>query len=129
MVNTDDFAETVEVLPAMTDFRKGSRSCFDRTATDNWAVVDAHLHGRPFGGPPVPFSEMMDRQRRAGVLFTTFVWNWAAPTSGFQLHLLFGLPWHACQAQLEERLLQRSKHVGQPRGRQHSSHYFVHVLL
>ncbi|CAL1160214.1 unnamed protein product [Cladocopium goreaui] len=71
MVATDDFAQRVEVLPAIADFRKGSRSCFDRTVTDNWAVVDAHLHARPFGGPPVPFSEMMDRQRRAGVLFTT----------------------------------------------------------
>lgn len=71
MVNTDDFAEIVQGMPAVADFRKGSRSCFDRTVTDNWAVVDAHLHARPFGGPPVPFSELMDRLRRAGVLFTT----------------------------------------------------------
>ncbi|CAK9038814.1 Diatom spindle kinesin-1, partial [Durusdinium trenchii] len=53
------------------DFKQGSSTCFDRNTSDQWAVVDAHLHARPFGGPPVPFHELMDRLRRAGILFTT----------------------------------------------------------
>ena len=65
------FEQTHQILPAIADFRHGSSSCFDRNATDQWAVVDAHLHARPFGGPPVPFTELMDRLKRAGVLFTT----------------------------------------------------------
>ena len=55
----------------MDDFKQGSSTCFDRNTSDQWAVVDAHLHARPFGGPPVPFHELMDRLRRAGILFTT----------------------------------------------------------
>lgn len=62
---------SMQTLPAVSDFREGSTTCFDRNATDQWAVVDAHLHARPFGGPPVPFNELMDRLRRAGILFTT----------------------------------------------------------
>lgn len=44
--------------------------CYDRSSRDQWAVVDAHLHVRPFGGTPVPFPDLMDWLRRAGILFT-----------------------------------------------------------
>lgn len=59
----------VQTVLSLDDFRLSSSTCFDRGQTDQWSVVDAHLHPRPLGGPPVPFTELMDRLRRAGVLF------------------------------------------------------------
>jgi len=51
-------------------FRKGSqRGCYDRATRNQWAVVDAHLHIRPFGGLPVPFDELTQWLHRAGILF------------------------------------------------------------
>ena len=54
---------------SLFDFMGYSSTCYDRTATDQWPVVDAHLHARPFGGPPVPFDQLIERLRRAGILF------------------------------------------------------------
>eukprot|EP00438_Fugacium_kawagutii_P033314 Skav219643 [mRNA] locus=scaffold628:310957:311973:- [translate_table: standard] len=54
----------------LADFRHGSR-CYDRETNNNWAVVDAHFHPRPFGGRPVPFTDLMGHLRRAGILFVT----------------------------------------------------------
>ena len=51
--------------------RRRSNICYDRRINDNWAVVDAHLHPRPFGGSPVAFPDLIGRMRRAGILFTT----------------------------------------------------------
>eukprot|EP00930_Biecheleria_cincta_P070806 TRINITY_DN58409_c0_g1_i1.p1 TRINITY_DN58409_c0_g1~~TRINITY_DN58409_c0_g1_i1.p1 ORF type:complete len:937 (-),score=186.14 TRINITY_DN58409_c0_g1_i1:515-3280(-) len=53
----------------LSNFKEGSTSCYDRVARNNWAVVDAHLHIRPFGGPPVPFEENVRRLRKTGILF------------------------------------------------------------
>jgi hypothetical protein len=50
-------------------FRKGVTDCFDRRSRPNLAVVDTHLHLRPFGGPPLPLPELLGIVRRAGVLF------------------------------------------------------------
>ena len=54
---------------SLKDFTEHSTTCYDRVATDEWPVVDAHLHARPFGGPPVPFDQLIERLRRAGILF------------------------------------------------------------
>ena len=43
--------------------------CYDRTTQPQTAVVDAHLHFRPFGGPPVDFDEVMGYLRETGVRF------------------------------------------------------------
>ncbi len=43
--------------------------CYDRTTQPQTAVVDTHLHLRPFGGPPVPFDEVMGYLRDSGVRF------------------------------------------------------------
>lgn len=45
--------------------------CYSRRTRTQRAVVDAHLHPRPFGGSPVPFEDLMAWLRRSGVLFTT----------------------------------------------------------
>lgn len=55
----------------LSDFKEDSNNCYDRVARNNWAVVDAHLHIRPFGGPPVPFEELLNRLRTAGILFVS----------------------------------------------------------
>ncbi len=44
-------------------------ACYDRTTQPQTAVVDTHLHLRPFGGPPVPFDEVMGYLRETGVRF------------------------------------------------------------
>ena len=43
--------------------------CYDRATQPQTAVVDTHLHLRPFGGPPVPFDEVMGYLRDTGVRF------------------------------------------------------------
>ena len=43
--------------------------CYDRTTQPQTAIVDTHLHFRPFGGPPVPFDEVMGYLRETGVRF------------------------------------------------------------
>lgn len=49
-------------------FRQGVTDCFDRRRRPNLAVVDTHLHLRPFGGP-IPLPDLLGIVRRAGVLF------------------------------------------------------------
>ena len=44
-------------------------ACYDRSTQPQTAVVDSHLHFRPFGGAPVPFDEIMGYLRETGVRF------------------------------------------------------------
>ncbi|MEI6358921.1 MAG: amidohydrolase family protein [Synechococcus sp. ELA619] len=53
----------------LANFRPGNSDCYDRRSRPPMAVVDTHLHGRPFGGPPIPFQELMGFLSRSGVLF------------------------------------------------------------
>lgn len=62
--------ETLTKPLTFADFQQ-DRACYNRAHNNNWAVVDAHLHPRPFGGQPVPFTDLLGRMRRAGILFTT----------------------------------------------------------
>ena len=43
--------------------------CYDRSIEPQTAVVDAHLHFRPFGGAEVPFHELVSYLEETGVLF------------------------------------------------------------
>jgi hypothetical protein len=43
--------------------------CFDRTVRPHTSVVDTHLHFRPFGGPPIPFTEIIGYLNKTGVRF------------------------------------------------------------
>lgn len=49
-------------------FREGA-PCHDRETGPQTAVVDTHLHFRPFGGPALPFEEVTGYLESAGVLF------------------------------------------------------------
>ena len=50
-------------------FQAGRAFCYDRSLHPQTSVVDAHLHFRPFGGPAIPFEEVVSYLREAGVLF------------------------------------------------------------
>ena len=50
-------------------FRGADAPCYDRSAQPHTAVVDTHLHFRPFGGPAVPFEEIVGYLEATGVLF------------------------------------------------------------
>lgn len=48
---------------------QGEAGCYDRATMPPTAVVDTHLHFRPFGGPALPFTEVVEYLERTGVLF------------------------------------------------------------
>ena len=58
-------------LPELTldAFRGADARCYDRSVQPQTAVVDTHLHFRPFGGPAIPFEEVVGYLRATGVLF------------------------------------------------------------
>ncbi len=53
----------------LDSFRTGDAPCYDRSAQPHTAVVDTHVHFRPFGGPAVPFEEVLQYFEATGVLF------------------------------------------------------------
>ena len=57
--------------PALTldTFRTGDAPCYDRSAQPQTSVVDTHVHFRPFGGPAIPFEEVVQYFEETGVLF------------------------------------------------------------
>ena len=55
--------------PVSMDMFAGGSRCYDRDAMPHTAVVDTHLHFRPFGGPALPFTEVLSYLERSGVLF------------------------------------------------------------
>ena len=63
-------APSADEAPSLTldDFRGGA-ACYDRARQPYTAVVDTHIHFRPFGGPAVPFEEIVDYLEATGVLF------------------------------------------------------------
>ncbi len=56
----------------LANFVKGSTDCYDRQTRLPLAVVDTHLHVRPYGGRPVPFPELLNYLRQSEVLFANF---------------------------------------------------------
>ena len=54
---------------ALDAFRTPDAPCYDRSAQPQTAVVDTHVHFRPFGGPAVPFEEILEYFEATGVLF------------------------------------------------------------
>ena len=55
--------------PTLETFLIDTAPCYDRSVQPQTAVVDTHLHFRPFGGPAVPFEETVSYLRETGVLF------------------------------------------------------------
>ena len=53
----------------LDSFRTADAPCYDRSAQPHTAVVDTHVHFRPFGGPAVPFEEILGYFEATGVLF------------------------------------------------------------
>ena len=63
------FAGCASPPPGLEVFQSPAPACYDRSAQQQTAVVDSHLHVRPFGGAPVPFDEVMGYLRETGVRF------------------------------------------------------------
>lgn len=59
---------------SLADFRKpaSEQACFDRKAEPHTAVVDAHFHPKPFGGPAIPPATLVQYFDQSGVRFTTY---------------------------------------------------------
>ena len=55
--------------PTLEMFQAEDATCYDRSAQPQTSVVDTHVHLRPFGGPAIPFLEMVTYLERTGVLF------------------------------------------------------------
>ena len=55
--------------PTLEMFRSGDPPCYDRSVQAQTAVVDSHIHFRPFGGPAIPFEEVVSYLEETGVLF------------------------------------------------------------
>ena len=62
---------TSDASPGLTleMFRGGDAPCYDRAVQPQTAVVDTHVHFRPFGGPAIPFEEVVQYFEETGVLF------------------------------------------------------------
>ena len=61
-------ADTAAPL-AIADFQPWSTTCYDRSAQPETAIVDSHLHFRPFGGAAIPFDEVTGYLEATGVIF------------------------------------------------------------
>ena len=55
--------------PTLEMFKTGDAPCYDRSVQSQTPVVDTHVHFRPFGGPAIPFQEVVSYLERTGVLF------------------------------------------------------------
>ena len=55
--------------PTLEMFQSDDPPCYDRSVQPPTAVVDTHLHFRPFGGPAVRFEEIVSHLEKTGVLF------------------------------------------------------------
>ena len=55
--------------PTLETFQNGDAPCYDRSAQPETSVVDTHVHFRPFGGPAIPFEEVVQYFDETGVLF------------------------------------------------------------
>ncbi len=63
------FAVHASGQPDLDDFRSADADCYDRSRTTQTAVVDSHLHFRPFGGPSLSFDTVVSFLDRSGVRF------------------------------------------------------------
>ncbi len=53
----------------LADFASPNGDCYDRSRAPQTAVVDSHVHFRPFGGPAHSFEDVVSFMDRAGVRF------------------------------------------------------------
>lgn len=53
----------------LADFSPQNGDCFDRTRSPQTAVIDTHVHFRPFGGPAQSFDGVVSFMDRTGVRF------------------------------------------------------------
>ena len=57
--------------PTLETFGMADPPCYDRGRQPYTPVVDSHVHFRPFGGPALPFEEVVGYLERSGVRFAS----------------------------------------------------------
>ena len=88
--------------PTMETFRTDDPPCYDRSIQPQTAVVDTHVHFRPFGGSAIPFAEVVSYLEGNRRPVCQHLWHRPNAAIGFRLHLLFGLSRNAGDANVEE---------------------------
>ena len=48
---------------------KGHSKCYDRKTQSNLAIIDTHLHMRPFGGKAISFNKLLSMLKKSNILF------------------------------------------------------------
>ena len=100
----------------LDSFRTPDAPCYDRSVRPHTAVVDTHVHFRPFGGPAVPFEEILGVLRGDRGLVRQRLRHRPDAASVVLLHVLPGLSRHAGDADAEERLRQRGQRCHEDSG-------------
>ena len=80
----------------LSSYKSISSSCYNRSTQPYTAIVDTHLHFRPFGGSALKFEEVIDYLKKSGVFVCKYLWDWAKATSFFTLYILFRLSRNSC---------------------------------
>ena len=62
-------AAHVSGQPSLDDFRSEQAACYDRNSSAETAIVDTHIHFRPFGGSARSFEDVVSFLDRSGVRF------------------------------------------------------------
>ncbi|MCD8504230.1 MAG: glutaminase A [Burkholderiaceae bacterium] len=63
------FSPSFVLAYPLSVFSDPQAQCHDRARDPYLSVVDSHIHFLPFGGPGIPFAEMIDYLDRSGVRF------------------------------------------------------------
>lgn len=62
-------SQSAAAMLTLDAFQGEDAACYNRASQPYTAVVDSHLHFRPFGGPALPFDEVVQYLENTGVLF------------------------------------------------------------
>ena len=87
-------------------FREDDPPCYDRSGQPQTAVVDTHVHFRPFGDVAIPSEETVSYLKEASVLFCQHLWHRSDAATGVLLHVLLRLPRNARDADVQKRFRQ-----------------------
>lgn len=69
VVTTLAWAASQALALPLSAFQDPQAQCFDRSRDGHLSVVDSHLHFMPFGGPGIPYEDMLAYAKRSGVRF------------------------------------------------------------
>ena len=99
--------------PTLEMFREDDPPCYDRSGQPQTAVVDTHVHFRPFGGVAIPseetvsyLEETVSYLKEASVLFANIYGIGQTLPPESSLHVLLKLPRNARDADVQKQFRQ-----------------------